>query len=125
MKCLKQLKSLNNSGCGVFLNSVGHEFLGVGVYEINLENCTLFIFEDGLSMLFPDREVCVKYDDILNIESHLSASVFSQVSKMQDVNVKLPLDINLSTGVVVLEVQLLFYSRILIVLIELWRMHKV
>lgn len=117
----KHLRSLNVSGCGGYIPLSSDPELGQGVYEIYLDGCTLRIFEKGVAIKFEGKDVGVLYSDILKITSHLSAPVFSQASANQNVNISIPLEIHLSEGVVVLEVQLLIYSRVLIVLNDMWR----
>ncbi|WP_294738393.1 hypothetical protein [uncultured Pseudomonas sp.] len=118
----KHLRSLNVSGCGGYIPLSSDPELGQGVYEIYLDGCTLRIFEKGVAINFEEKkDVGVLYSDILKITSHLSAQVFSQASANQNVNISIPLEIHLSEGVVVLEVQLLIYSRVLIVLNDMWR----
>ena len=110
------------SGCGGYIPLSSDPELGQGVYEIYLDGCTLRIFEKGVAINFEEKkDVGVLYSDILKITSHLSAQVFSQASANQNVNISIPLEIHLSEGVVVLEVQLLIYSRVLIVLNDMWR----
>lgn len=117
----KHLKSLNVSGYGGYIPLSSDPELGQGVYEIYLDGCTLEIFEKGVAIKFKEKKVGVLYSDILKIASHLSAAVFSQASANQNVNISIPLGLHLSESVVVFEVQLLIYSRVLIVLNDMWR----
>ncbi|WP_078822190.1 hypothetical protein [Pseudomonas synxantha] len=112
----KHLKSLNVSGYGGFIPFSSDPELGQGVYEVYLDGCALNIFEKGVVIKFEGKSVGILYSDILNITSHLSAAVFSQASATQNLNISIPLEIHLSEGVVVFEVQLLIYSRVLIIL---------
>ncbi|WP_419795158.1 hypothetical protein MYA83_13450 [Pseudomonas palleroniana] len=120
----KHLKSLNLSGYGSYIPLSSDPELGQGVYEIYLDGCTLKIFEKGVAIKFKGKNVDALYSDILKITSHLSAAVFSQASANQNVNISIPLEIHLSECVVVFEVQLLIYSRVLIVLNDMWRGYK-
>ncbi|NWA29170.1 hypothetical protein HX866_30215 [Pseudomonas gingeri] len=120
----KQLKSLNVSGYGGYIPLSSDSELGQGVYEIDLDNCALKIFEKGVAIKSKEKNVGVLYSDILKITSYLSAAVFSQASATHNVNISIPLEIHLSEGVVVFEVQLLVYSRVLIVLNDMWRSLK-
>ncbi|MFQ6346132.1 hypothetical protein ACQRBV_22105 [Pseudomonas sp. R11F] len=120
----KHLKSLNLSGYGGYIPLSSDPKLGQGVYEIYLDGCTLKIFEKGVAIKFKGKNVGALYSDILKITSHLSAAVFSQASANQNVNISIPLEIHLSESVVVFEVQLLIYSRVLIVLNDMWRGYK-
>ncbi|WP_157696377.1 hypothetical protein [Pseudomonas asplenii] len=120
----KHLKSLNVSGYGGYIPLSSDPELGQGVYEIYLDGCTLKFFEKGVAIKFEEKNVGVLYSDILKIASHLSAAVFSQASASQNVNISIPLEIHLSKGAVVFEVQLLIYSRVLIVLNDMWRSYK-
>ncbi|MBV4476869.1 hypothetical protein [Pseudomonas botevensis] len=117
----KHLKSLNVSGYGGYIPLSIDSELGQGVYEIDLDDCALNIFEKGVAIKSKEKNVGVLYSDILKITSHLSAAVFSQASATHNVNISIPLEIHLSEGVVVFEVQLLVYSRVLIVLNDMWR----
>ncbi|KTB70090.1 hypothetical protein AO068_25840 [Pseudomonas sp. ICMP 3272] len=98
--------------------------MGQGVYEICLDGCTLKIFEKGVAIKFKEKNIDALYSDILKITSHLSAAVFSQASANQNVNISIPLEIHLSESIVVFEVQLLIYSRVLIILNDMWRGYK-
>lgn len=118
MKRIKQIDSLSDSGFGAFVSLGEHAVLGLGFYELPLDNCVLFIFEKGVLVRFCADEKCVRYADILNIKSHISAETFSNASKDQDVNVVIPMDVECLLDTVTLEVQLLVYSRLLIVLTE-------
>lgn len=120
----KHLKSLNVSGYGGFIPFSSDPELGRGVYEVRLDDCALSVFEKGVVVKFEEKSVGVLYSDILNITSHLSVAVFSQASATQDVNISIPLEIHLSEGVLVFEVQLLIYSRVLIILNDMWRSLK-
>ena len=120
----KHLKSLNVSGCGSYVPLIGDPELGRGIYKIDLDGCTLKIFEKGVVIKFEGKNISVLYSDILKITSHLSAAVFSQASATQNVNISIPLEIHLSEGVVVFEVHLLIYSRVLIILNDMWRSLK-
>lgn len=120
----KHLKSLNVSGYGGYIPLSSDPELGQGVYEIYLDSCSLRIFEKGVAIKFKGGDVGALYSDILKITSHLSAAVFSQASANQNVNISIPLEIHLSESVVVLEVQLLIYSRVLIILNDMWRCYK-
>ena len=120
----KNLKSLNVSGYGGYIPLSSDPELGQGVYEIYLDGCTLKIFEKGVAIKFEEKNVDILYSDILKINSHLSAAVFSQASANQNINISIPLEIHLSEGFVVFEVQLLIYSRVLIVLNDMWRGYK-
>lgn len=117
----KNLKSLNVSGRGGYIPLSSDPELGQGVYEIDLDGCILKIFEKGVAVRFEGKNVGVLYSDILKITSHLSAAAFSQASATRNVNISIPLEIHFSEGVVVFEVQLLIYSRVLIVLNDMWR----
>ncbi|WP_152979029.1 hypothetical protein [Pseudomonas corrugata] len=117
----KHLKSLNVSGFGSYISLSSDPELGQGIYEIDLDGCVLRIFEKGVAIKFKGESVNILYSDILKITSHLSAAVFSQASAIQSVNISIPLEIHLSEDVVVLEVQLLIYSRVLIILNDMWR----
>jgi len=121
----KHLVSLSASGYGYCISTEKHCEFGVGVYRVNLQGCVLSIFESGLAVVFPNESVNVFYRDVSKIISNLSAAVFSKASEAQDVNVLVPLEIVFLDEVVVLEVQLLVYSRLLIVLNEFWRNFKV
>ncbi|MFB3304748.1 hypothetical protein [Pseudomonas sp. AMR01] len=120
----KHLKSLNVSGYGGYIHLSSDPELGQGVYEIYLDGCALKIFEKGVALKFKGKDIGALYSDILKITSHLSAAVFSQASANQNVNISIPLEIHLSESVVVFEVQLLIYSRVLIVLNNMWRGYK-
>lgn len=120
----KRLKSLNVSGYGGYIPLSSDPELGQGVYEIYLAGCALKIFEKGIAITFEEKNVDVVYSDILKITSHLSAAMFSQASVNQNVNISIPLEIHLSEAIVVFEVQLLIYSRVLIVLNDMWRGYK-
>ncbi|MDR2307116.1 MAG: hypothetical protein LBE53_07965 [Paucimonas sp.] len=120
----KHLKSLNVSGFGSYMPLSSDPELGQGVYEIYLDGGALKIFEKGVAINFKEENVNIFYSDILKITSYLSAAVFSQASATQNVNISIPLEIHLSEGVVVFEVKLLIYSRVLIVLNDMWRSLK-
>ena len=120
----KHLKSLNVSGYGGYIPLSSDPELGQGVYEIYLDGCALKLFEKGVAIKFEEKNVGVLYSDILKVTSHLSAAVFSQASANQNVNISIPLEIHLSEAIVVFEVQLLIYSRVLIVLNDMWRGYK-
>jgi len=120
----KHLKSLNVSGYGGYITLSSDPELGQGVYEIYSNGCTLKIFEKGVGIKFKGKNVGALYSDILKINSHLSAAVFSRASANQNVNISIPLEIHLSESVVAFEVQLLIYSRVLIVLNDMWRAYK-
>ncbi|WP_148272443.1 hypothetical protein [Pseudomonas ogarae] len=116
----RYLESLRMSGYGAYISFASDPVLGQGVYEIILEGCVLKLFEKGLAISFKGDSVDVFYSDILNIVSHLSAEVFSKASESQSVDVKVPLEIHVSERVLALEVQLLAYSRVVIILNYLW-----
>jgi len=120
----KQLKSLNVSGYGGYIPLSSDPELGQGVYEIYLDGCALKIFEKGAAIKSDEKNVSILYSDILKFTSHLSAAVFSKASANQNVHISMPLEIHLSESVVVLEVQLQIYSRVLIVLNDMWRGDK-
>ncbi|WPO98261.1 hypothetical protein SFA35_16605 [Pseudomonas sp. HR96] len=120
----KHLKSLNVSGYGGYISFSRDPELGQGVYEIYLDDCTLKIFEKGAAIKSHEKNVGFLYSDILKITSHLSAAVFSQASADQNVNILMPLEIHLFEGVVGLKLKLLIYSRILIVLNDMWQFYK-
>ncbi|WP_156315967.1 hypothetical protein [Pseudomonas sp. Pf153] len=121
----KHLESLSVSGYGEYLTFISDPVLGRGVYEVGLDGCILRFFRRGLTIDFKDEAVNVLYSDILSITSHITAAVFSKASESQDVSISVPLEIHLSGRVVVVEVQLLAYSRVLIVLNDLWSDSKV
>lgn len=120
----KHLKSLNLAGYGGYMPLGSDSELGQGIYEINLDGCALRVFEKGVNVKSKEKNFGVLYSDILRITSHLSAAVFSQASATHNVNISIPLEIHLSEGVVVIEVPLLIYSRVLIVLNDMWRSLK-
>ncbi len=120
MKPFKELENLIASGFGAYVRSTRHEALGVGFYEIQLVNCKLYMFEKGVLIEWPATQEHVMYADIVDIKSHLSVEVFSRASEDRDLNIFLPLEIIHLSGVFALEVQLLVYSRLLIVLNKLW-----
>lgn len=120
----KQLESLNMSGYGGYTHLSSHPELGRGVYEVDLDACILGVFEKGVAIKFDGEGVGVLYSDIVNITSHLSAEVFSQASASRNFNISIPLEIHLSGSAMVLDVQLLIYSRVLIVLNDMWRVSK-
>ncbi|WP_252092532.1 hypothetical protein [Pseudomonas sp. MWU13-3659] len=120
----KHLKSLNVSGYGGYIPLASDPELGQGVYEINLDDCALSIFEKGVIIKSKEKNFGVLYSDVLKITSYLSAAVFSQASATHNVKISIPLEIHLSEGVVVFEVPLLIYSRVLIVLNDMWRSLK-
>lgn len=68
-----------------------------------------------------EKNFGVLYSDVLKITSHLSAAVFSQASVTHNVKISIPLEIHLSEDVVVFEVPLLIYSRVLIILNDMWQ----
>ncbi|WP_277761776.1 hypothetical protein [Pseudomonas sp. A34-9] len=123
MKPIKELESLIASGFGTYVRSIRHEVLGAGLYKIELVNCKLCMFEDGVVVEWLTTQECIMYLDILNIKSHLSVDVFSQAAEDKDLNVVLPLELICSNRDFALEVQLLVYSRLLIVLNKLWRVN--
>ncbi|CAK16650.1 hypothetical protein PSEEN3945 [Pseudomonas entomophila L48] len=113
------------SGFGDYIPLSSDPELGQGVYEIYLEGGALKFFEKGVAINFKEEHFNVLYSDILSVTSYLSAAVFSQASATQNVNISIPLEIHLSGGVVVFEVKLLIYSRVLIVLNDMWRSLKI
>ncbi|WP_369990230.1 hypothetical protein [Pseudomonas xanthosomatis] len=117
----KQLKSLNMSGYGDYMHLSSHPKLGQGVYEVDLDACTLKFFEKGAIIKHHEKDIDILYSDILSITSHLSAPVFSQASASRNFNTSIPLEIHLSESTVALEIQLPIYSRTLIVLNDMWR----
>jgi hypothetical protein len=120
----KQLKSLNVSGYGGYIPLSSDPELGRGIYKICLDGCTLKIFERGAAIKSDEKRFSVLYSDISKITSHLSAPVFSKASETRNVNISMPLEIHLSEGVLVLEVKLLIYSRLLIVLNDMLQSYK-
>ena len=120
----KHLKSLDVSGYGGYIPLSSDPELGRGVYEIYLDGCTLSFFEKGVAVNFKEKKIGALYSDVLKITSHLSAAVFSQASANQNANISIPLEIHLSEGAVVLDVQLLIYSSVLIVLNDMWRISR-
>ncbi|MDO7895296.1 hypothetical protein [Pseudomonas citrulli] len=117
----RYLESLSSSGYGSYTSFANDPMLGQGVYEIVLEGCVLKLFEKGFTVNFKAERVDVFYSDVLNIVSHLSAEVFSKASESQSVDVKVPLEIHVPERVLALEVQLLAYSRLVIILNDLWK----
>ncbi|TWC13363.1 MULTISPECIES: hypothetical protein [unclassified Pseudomonas] len=120
----KYLESLNASGYGCYIPLCSDPGLGQGVYEIDLVGGALRLFEKGLAVELKQKKVDVLYGDISKITSHLSAAVFSKASATRSVNVSIPLEICFSEEVLVFEVHLLIYSRMVIVLNELWQGSK-
>ncbi|WP_158467760.1 hypothetical protein [Pseudomonas putida] len=120
----KHLKSLNVAGFGDYIHFSSDPELGQGIYGIDLDGGVLKIFEKGVAVNFKGESFNILYSGIRNITSYLSAAVFSQASATQNVDVSIPLEIHFSEGVAVFEVKLLIYSRVLIVLNDMWRSLK-
>ncbi|HEK0905785.1 TPA: hypothetical protein SMQ04_000504 [Pseudomonas putida] len=117
----KYLQSLQTSGYGEYSEPQSDLLLGASVYRLPLNESDIELFENGFRV--DDRMVQVKVviSGVLKITSHLSAKVFSEASENQRVDTLIPMEIHTQNAMLVLNVPLLIYSRLLIILNEMWR----
>lgn len=117
----KYLQSLQTSGYGEYSEHQSDLLLGASVYRLPLNESDIELFENGFRV--DDRMVQVKVviSGVLKITSHLSAKVFSEASENQRVDTLIPMEIHTQNAMLVLNVPLLIYSRLLIILNEMWR----
>lgn len=120
----KYLQSLQTSGYGEYSEPQSDVLLGESVYRLPLNEFDIELFENGFRV--DDRMVQVKVviSGVLKITSHLSAKVFSEASANQRVDTLIPIEIHTQDAMLVLSVPLLIYSRLLIILNEMWRRHR-
>lgn len=113
---MKELTFLVEAGHGHWLPNLVHPQFGNGIWGYNAKSCKIQIFDVGL--IFQDTKNSAQNDiafaDIQDIKSFLTASVISEASRRDNLEMSLPMKIIARGKQFDLDVPLVVYSAVLI-----------
>lgn len=95
--------------------------LGSPLFEAVFVEGTLTIYHLGFTLRNSRSELAVRFNDLSSIHSCLNGQIFSEAGRSGNLHQLLPLEIYYKADVLILSVDLQIYSRLMILLIELWR----